>query len=355
MVAGNVNEAVLSLSIAYERDPQNIAAGKLLAQLWQTTQPSLSDRIFSDLFHRHSTHRREIAELWCGALLRRGNFPQICRLATEVIVDSETASMSWSVTLLEASRLDGHSTWRKLDPEAKRRLHRHIQSLMRIELQAEELWNQDRAKFSRSFPTPSPITSLVTYQIASFLLAKGQAAEALAFLDRTDASLDIRTRTSLRLDAFAVLGWTTLRQQEIDSVLSMSPARQGMETIASHLIRYPDVALSEQLFRKSDSSVLPQDSNETLALTATLYCLAGVVKNVDRMAQLRKLIETAAGGSYQSLNLLDDYFLGRAADQRLGSYLPFLPHVPNEVAWALFRRETLTPRNKLGGNPLRSP
>lgn len=335
--AGQINEAVLSLSIAYERDPENGPAGLLLAQLWQTTQPALSDRIYSSLLRHPRDDGMAVAQTWCGALLRRGNFQQIVRVAVEALKAASSPSPVWELTLLEAIRLSAGSELEQARlPSVEGLPHTAKAVLDREHVLRTSLQPGSRAPaLAELVPAaPSPVA---VYQIVTSLLLSGHAAEALALLDRFGKVLDTRTLTSLRLDGFAAQGWSELRQIEIDALLGASPGRPGVDIVCAHLIRFPDTALSTRFFARIDSRPPPLSSEGASATYAALFCLAGVEKNASRLEHYRKQLESVSGGSLPALAAVADFFLGKSTDKRLGSFLPFLPAVSNEVAWSLHK------------------
>ena len=335
--AGQINEAVLSLSIAYERDPENAPAGLLLAQLWQTTQPALSDRLYSNLLRQPRLDRMAVAQTWCGALLRRGNFQQIVRIALEALRIPSPQSQVWELTLVEAFRLSAGSGVEPLDLPALEGLPDTVKKLLdREHVLRTSLKPGSRAPAMSELAPPAP-SAVAVYQIVTSLVLSGHPADALAFLDRFGKVLDTRTLTSLRLDGFAAQGWPELRQSEIDAILRASPGRPGVEIVCAHLIRFPDTVLAARFFDWVDSSPPSAVSEGASATYAALFCLAGVEKNPSRLEHYRKQLESVSGRELPALAAFADYFLGSSTDKRLGTFLPFLPAVTNEVAWSLHK------------------
>ena len=89
--AGDIAEALLHLSNAYELNPADHRTGLLLAQLWQAGQPMFSDQTYTRLLADHPAHREEIAQAWFRALLARGDFRAVQRLAGERLLNTGPA------------------------------------------------------------------------------------------------------------------------------------------------------------------------------------------------------------------------------------------------------------------------
>lgn len=352
--AGRINEAVLSLSIAYEQDPRNDTAGRLLAQLWQTTQPTLSDRIFAQLLRTHPERYAETAQLWYRALLNRGDFANLARVALAAIPKDPAHPIPWTRAFLFASRQLATTAPLEHALALDTPLPEDVRTVIRIELKLRSAALDDvRRGLLRATDTLPRSPLLVLYRVES-LLRYGFAPEALALLDKVGDVLDPRTQAALRLEGFALQQWSSLRRDELRALLTPTPGAAFVELISAHLIRFPDPELAEAFFKQVEASPLAR-TPENVPAFAALFCLAGTYRDELRLKRFRTDLEILSGGALTAVSRLEAFFLGQADDLRLGASLPVLPAVPIEVAWALFAHQTGEIRDRPRAAPSRRP
>ena len=77
---GDLNGAVMALSLAYEYDPANYDAGLSLAKLWQASRPDVSNHLYEQLMTDHPEQRARTAQTWLRALLPRADYAAIEQL-----------------------------------------------------------------------------------------------------------------------------------------------------------------------------------------------------------------------------------------------------------------------------------
>jgi len=337
--AGRINEAVLSLSLAYEKDPRNDTAGRLLAQLWQTTQPTLSDRIFAQLLRTHPERYAETAQLWSRALLNRGDFANLARVALAAISKDPAHQVPWTRAFLLASHHLASAAPLEFALTSDSPLPEDVLTVIQVELKLRSAPHAEaQRELLRSTEALPRSPMLDLYRIES-LLRYGFAPDALALLDKVGDVLDSRTQTALRLEGLALQGWRPLLRDELRALLTPTPGATFVELICAHLIRYPDADTAEAFFRQIEASPLEQNP-ENMPTLAALFCVAGTYRDEPRLKRFRKDLEDLSGGAFAAISRLEAFFLGQSDDLRLGAILPLLPAVPIEVAWALFARQT---------------
>ena len=336
---GRINEAVLSLSIAYEQDPRNDTAGRLLAQLWQITQPTLSDRIYAQLLRTHPERYAETAQLWYRALLNRGDFSQLASVALAAIPKDPAHQIPWTRAFLFASRFLATAAPLEQAIASEIPLSDDVRTVIRAELELRIAVLDDERKALLRPTDDLPDSPLLVLHKVESLLRCGLAPDALALLDKAGDVLDPQTQAALRLEGFAIQPWTSRRRDELSALLGPRPGAPSIELISAHLIRHPDPELAEGFFKQVEASPLAQ-TPENIPAIAALFCVAGAYRDQPRLNRFRKDLENLSGGAFAGVARLEAFFLGRSDDPRLGASLPVLPVVPIEVAWALFSRQS---------------
>lgn len=104
LAANRFAEANLALPLAYELDPTRYETGFLLAQWREAGQGGLSDQVFRQLLASHPERAGETSRAWGRALLRRGEFPQLVRLARNRL-QLERDATTWLHALIFPARM----------------------------------------------------------------------------------------------------------------------------------------------------------------------------------------------------------------------------------------------------------
>lgn len=332
LAASRVNEALLALSYAYNLNPHNHQAGLLLARLWQTSQPVLSDRLYARLLHDDPGQAVPVAQEWYRALLARGDFPRIAQLVPAFLADDDAHAPVWLYAIFFATRRLGDPEPLQRLLEKKPSLPPDLGRLVQIELWAETGRTRDAHNALLSL---TPDTAYGFYYQISELTALGFPDDALLALDRAAAVLPQRERIALRMDTFAAKGWQSLVHNEVELVLTGSPTPAAVELLCTQLIRHPDAESLAALFRRLQQNPLPPSADAYQA-TLALFCAAGVNADWQDLQTARNMLRQMSGASFATLDVAEAYFRGRSAERRLGSVLPMLQPLELDVTYALF-------------------
>ena len=330
-----INEALLSLRLAYDYDPGNYDAGLMLARLWQTSRPDLANRMYSRLLQEHPTHRSTTAQLWLRALLPRADYAAIEELAAAALhFDGEHAG-AWLHALLFATERSGNRSL--LD-----RLRTEAQTLPSgvahvLETEAQLAGTDHKAGLRRLLQPRAPDQpDYVAYHQIRRLTSLGLAQPALDFALLETRRLPDYDRISLELEALATLNNRRLRFVAFENLAAHSDRLKVIELIAAHLIRFPDPDLYERWLRRVDLAKLPNEA-ERLTARLTLLCVAGAQLDEPRLREWAEALRETTGASYAALDAARAYFLAPAG-KRLSEVLPFLQPLSLEVNYALLSR-----------------
>lgn len=348
--AGRLNEAVLALSFAYEREPRNYEAGALLAWIWQTSQPTLSNRIYQQLLREHPERRAETAQRWYRILLNRGDFDSIGRLAIEQLKTREAADIPWTFALLFADR---HSP--AVAPRIAAALEQENQFSpdVRSTLQWEERLHaadpEDAKAALMEAGRDIPSTPLGLYHRIDSLVRLGRTGDALRVLNLHGAGLDDRTRATLKLAALGAAHDRDGRRSEIDALLQPAPTTAVVEFVTANLIRYPDEDLIHNYLSTLAQRPLPPVA-ENFGAYAGLFCLAALSRDSAHSQSFAEALRHLSASPLSFLENVEQFFHGESEDRRLSTYLPRLQPLPLEIVFALYDRiaadqkQTMAPR-----------
>jgi hypothetical protein len=332
--AGDMQTALMALSTAYSLEPQNYAAGRQLALVWQITQPLYSNQIYRKLILDHPTEAATTAQVWFRALLARGDFKGVELLAADRILNSPENSGPWINAFLFANRRTG---------DAKARL-----ALVNApSLPPTARWLLTLADDLAKLSAPGDIRArllaaaanagdgLSFYHACRELISRGFPQEALEWMDRRNGLLGARDIIPLRLDALAALGWNSTLQNEVKNLLFTPPAPVMVELLSAHLIRYPDAAVRSLVFARVEQSPPPADSSGYGAYLA-LFCAAGTGHDIDRMNWTARQINSLLGNGFRGLDAVGASLIDGERGRRLENYLPGLQPLSLEITYALF-------------------
>ena len=101
--AGHIKEAMISMTIAYQLNPDNYAAGMMLAQFRQADNPTLADKLYRQLRDSHPDKRPATTQVWLNHLLVHAAYEQVAILAREELAHSPREA-AWVNALLFAAR-----------------------------------------------------------------------------------------------------------------------------------------------------------------------------------------------------------------------------------------------------------
>ena len=332
--AGDMQSALMSLSTAYNLEPQNYNAGRQLARLWQINQPLYSNQVYRRLINDHPGQAEFTAQVWFRALLARGDFHGVETLAAERIVAAPERSPAWLNAFLFANRRTADSKPRlKLTSNPSLSATARFLLTLSDDLAALSLPDEIRARLLTA--AASAGDSLSFYHVCRELIARGSPAEALEWMERRAALLSARDLAPLRLDALAALGWNNTLQNEVRGLLAAPPAPVIAELLSAHLIRYPDASLRALLFTRIEESAFAADDAGYAAYLA-LFCAAGVGRDIPRVEWTAKRIQSLLGNNFRGLNAVGASLLDGNRNSRIENYLPALQPLSLEVTYALF-------------------
>lgn len=336
LTTNNINEAMLSLDLAYNLDPRNYSAGFALAQLWQGGQPTLSDRLYARLMVSHPDERSKTAEAWYHALLLRGDYLKICGLAAERLRLSNTVPGAWLHALIFASRMQGDIAPLRDLLAAEPAPAPDIRAVVELEILARS-GKKDEVRKLLDRPLPANAAPYTRYYQVTQLIALADASRALALLDQYGSRFKDDERVALRLNAFGRMGWSTARRGEAEALLIAAPGASSYELLAAHLVRYPEPEILSRIFERLAKSPLPANASSFPAYAA-LFCAAGVAGDAAKLRATRLALMESAGANFNALAPIEAFFLGKTAERRIDSFLPALRELPLGVTYELLER-----------------
>ncbi len=334
---GNLADSLLLLATAYELDPRNYAVGIQLAQLRQVTQPALSDQNYARLLADHPAQREDTAQAWFRALLARGDFKTIQRVAGERLLHSgATASPAWLQAFLHATRQTGSPS--TLDALiAAPELPGYLAATLRRE---RELYRLDRKVRLDTLSTAANLErdAFLCYHWMRYLLQEeGGAARVLTALQRTDSPLGTREKVTLQLAALALTGKTSERTSLVMRLLAQPTQPAVCELLSSHLAAYPEPELLALYIEKLTRDPMPAGDARYPQLLA-LYAVAGAHRDEAGMQLIAGWITVATGREYRLLASVQASFMRFPAEKTLENLLPVLQPMPLETTYALYAR-----------------
>lgn len=333
--AGRPAEGMLYLRNAYEFNPADLPVALTLAQKLQLANPGRSDAIYAQLLADRPESQAAIAQIWFRALLARGDFLGVERLAAREIVADPAHASVWLRAFLFANRQTGNfgplnQLLEARAPEAA--LWRPL-LLIEAELRAGHLANA-LAELKRPWPQ-APAYGLF-YQLWE-LIAHDEALLAVDLLGSYGHRLDDAARATLLLEAYARLDANRTRELQFEALLAPPLNAPTISVLAANLIRHPDPTLLNLLFTKF-AREKPPVTEEHLESYLALFCACGAVGDATKIhliaASLRR---DSASGNVATLSVAERFFLGQVSQTRIAGLLSALP-APLEVHYALLER-----------------
>lgn len=332
--AGDFKGSMLRLSNAYELSG-DFSTGLTLAKLSQIGQPLQSDRIYSRLFRDHPDQRSLIAEAWYQALLARGDFGALQRLAGERLLHSgDTPPTAWRYAFLFATRqlAEPGAIARLLEEPG---LPRSVAPLLELERRLYSLSAADRV-LALTAEVGRSADPFVNHHLLRRLMEEDRAEFVLSIASSGGVALDDRASARLQLDALAALGRDARRAALARELLARPLNPAICEMLAAHLTAHPHpetlLALVEKLEREplaSGQSAYPQ--------LLGVFVAAGAQRDPDLVRRAARLVRTAAGGGvFRTLDHVEDLFITRPASLRAPGFLTVLQPMPLDICYAAF-------------------
>lgn len=348
--AGRLNEAVLALSFAFEKSPENYEAGALLAWIWQASQPTLSNRIYLQLLRSHPDRRAETAQRWYRVLLNRGDFVSIAHLAAEQLAQHPASTPAWVYALLFASRQAPQAGLLAKALEHASAFDPEVRGVLQLEQTLRNLDPPTAVSLLLGSHAGSSEKPLVLYHHIDSLIRLKHGRKALDILNNQGSALDERSRATLKLAALGMIHDTSARRAEIESILGAGTTLAAVEFLTANLISYPEVQLIRAYFSMLEKHPLAATS-DNFGGYAALYCLAALSNDADRTSMLAEVLRQISGTPLTFLTGIEHYFHGDAEDQRLTTYLSRLQSLPIEVVFALYERTQVARDKPKEGQP----
>lgn len=344
-IAGNrMREALLSLAQSYELDPHDYTAGRILAQLWQTSESDRSNQIYAKLMAEHPAQRAETAQAWFRSLLARGDFKAIETLAWERMNAEKSETGAWLNALMIASRRT-HDDGFLQKASADAALPAFAKQVCAWELMARKE-PQENVRRALTEPIPDNAEIYLVYYRIDWLIRTGYASDAFFQLNRAQNRLPASDRCRLYLDAYAVLGWQGILQDQVGQLLSSSTNNSALlELLCAHLIRYPNAAVLAQVADAFDKSP-PAKTDEKIGSYLSLYCAAGASGDWNRLRSAGTDLKAISGVTIAGLDPMEAYFRTNGRSGPIERYLPALPSIPIEVMYALYAYSDSHPSGK---------
>lgn len=342
--AGDLQTAFMSLSTAYNLQPQNYAAGRQLAQIWQVGNPGLSDQIYRRLLNDHPGEAEATAQVWFRALLARGDFAKIEALTSERMIAAPDSAGAWLNALLFANQRTGDAALRaRIEaiptlPASARRLLTLADDLKknssRTAMRERLLKAADEAGDARD--------ALSFFNVCRQLTTRGFAHDTLQCIDSRPDLLGSRDSIPLRLDALAQLGWSMALRRDVESLLTGPTEPVLVELMSAHLIRHPDATVRGLLFARLELSPLPVTPANYSAYLS-LFCAAGAGGDRPRLHWAAARIKEILRNDFRSLDGIGEALLANKRNHRIENYMPTLQPLPLEVSYALFEHYAPVP------------
>jgi hypothetical protein len=254
-------------------------------------------------------------------LLARGDFSQIKRMASDLLVEDEAQRVPWFNALLYAC-----SATKDSEPLA------HLASVSPappgwcLQLAAIEqtviAGHRDEARAKLLRMPVRPDSNFVPYYHADRLLRLGFASETLRLLEQHAPLFSAAEASSFRLRAFARLGWRPSLRTEFESALASLAAPQMGTLLAAHLLRHPDVDQAAD-FARAILRLNPDITPQSYPVVAAAYLACRHAGAERAAADLLKLLQVGTSSRAGSLEILGSMLVNsRREPVRLDLVLP---------------------------------
>ncbi len=336
LTAGRVNEAILSLDLAFRDNPRNYNAGLRLAQLTSLAQPDYAEHVFARLMHDHPAARPVTAQAWLRSLLVHGRLARAAELAVERIVEDPADRPAWLHVLFFATRHTGE------DQPLRDLVARDPSPLRPIDtalLNSELVIRRGRGLTlipGLTTELPADAGAYGPYYQVSRLIVLGRPAEALGMLDRYVAAKRLlpADEFALRLEGLAALG----SGDQVCKRLDEGPVTaRELELVSTQLVRHPDAAVLAALARSVERAKLPADAPTSAAFTAYFMACA-TAGNWEQAETATRLLKEASGSRMASLDAVEAFLKSSGNPVAVERILPMLPTLPLDTIFALYDR-----------------
>jgi len=335
--AGDLGETVMSLSLAYDYDPNNYDAGFFLARLWQAGRPEVSNHIYQELIISHPEKRTQTAQAWLRSLLPRADYPWIERLATSALRFSDDHGSAWLHALLFAnSRTQDSAVIERLlaNPES---LTPGVETVLNWEQRVQTLPPQlAKRVLLQSLPAETP--SFVVFYVIRRLITLGFPVEALEILNASETTMGDRDRISLQLRALADADFRRSYEGLFDRLTRLPPSPVQFEIIAAHLVSQPDPVLYARAKNRLDPRRLSGPEQQLPALLA-LFCMAGAHGDIAYQDHLANQMRELTSSRFAVLDIAKAIMAeDENSPSRIENILPALQPMSLDLTYAMLER-----------------
>lgn len=333
---GHINEAMISMTIAYQLNPSNYAAGMMLAHFRQADNPTLADKLYRQLRDSHPEKRPATTQVWLNHLLVHAAYEQVALLAREELAHSPREAAWVNALLFAARQLHDPAL---LDTGAPGRPKLALEWRTILEIEAETLRGTLKGEaLQNSLRTLAAETAngYMLYYALDRQITLGTSGGMLAQVRAARSRLPGRTVLALGLAAYAAAKDDAGRGREIAALLA-NRKKLGdaeIEVLCTHLIRYPHPASLRALVDlwRHDPTV---PRAEQMPLYIALYCAAaGGVDDTTR-SQAETWIKLEANELPRMLPLLNRALAPTGKESPRADLLTGLPTLPLEVTYAI--------------------
>ncbi len=334
--AHQINEAILSLDIAYRSDPRNFDAGFQLAQLLSLGQPEAADAIFARLMREHPGKRVAAAEAWYRMLLISGRLERAANLASTLFVENAGQRPAWLHALFFLTRHTGdEKALREIVAKHAATLEPIYVALINSELLIDEGRGLQLVR-GLTAELPADAGSYGPYYQVSSLIRLRQPAPALSMLNRYAKAkrLSAADEFQLRLELFAAVDDEDLLRQRLDKG-ALNP--RELELVSNHLIRHPNAAVLQALAQCLERHPVPPDPGAFAADTAYLAA-CGVAGDWEKLRAAEARLKLIPGVRLPRSDLVDSFFRQAGAPAQVTRLFPALPGLSLATIYALYDR-----------------
>lgn len=333
----NLGETVMSLSLAYDYDPENYDAGFFLARLWQAGRPEVSNHIYQKLIQNHPERRTETAQAWLRSLLPRADYIWIERLAISALRFSDDHASAWLYALLFAnSRTQNEDTLANLlaSPDT---LTPGVEVVLQMESSVRRSPPRRAGEIlSRSVSADTPVFVLY-YQIRR-LIDLGFPVQALDLLNRYETRLSDRDRVSLQLRALAHADFERSYIGLFDRLTRLPPSPVQFDILAAHLISHPNPTLYRQAKSRLKFEGVAT-GNGRLSATMALFCMAGAHGDTAYQLELAGIMREMTGSRFAILDAAIAIMSQEEESKiRIERILPSLQPLSLDLTYAMLER-----------------
>jgi hypothetical protein len=335
--AGDVRQTYLALNQVYALDPNNAPAALLLAQFTQLGNPDFSDEIYGRMIRLRLGDPEVTAESWFRALLSRGDMPGVAALAAQMLGSGSSQGPAWAQALTFAEAMEGDTGEVDKLLAKPRALPAEERSVLEVARAVRTGTEDERRRVVTLFMGGATTPFEIRYSL-NRLIHLGAARDVAAYLEGSQAAaLAAYDRESLKIDAYAALGWRALARREMGFLMDQGTSVPVVTLIAGNLVRFPDPVAASQVFERLKASPLPGDA-ASLPGHLSLLCMAGVNGLDMPMKAEADIIGGIVGGSFPAWVQVHDFFEGTVPSKNPAAILPALPQLPLELVYALYEQ-----------------